>query len=153
MKATTTFLDQLAAAADDAAAAETAFRRETTERIKTLERDRSFAFRRLNLMRAIAEAVAGAESEELAVASGLAVLRARLGWSSDSEARSAVLTRFAPVSQAIFASTRQEPETEPPAGDVLAALGVFEAWYAQTHGVEFWSLFEHPMPETPLVDF
>jgi hypothetical protein len=153
MKAATTFLDQLAATANDAAAMETAFRRESAERIKVLERDRSFAFRRLNLMRAIAEALAGADSEELAVASGLAVLRARLGWSSDSETRSAVLTRFAPVLQAVFASAPREPDAEPPTDDVLAALGVFEAWYAEAHGVGFWSLFEHPMPETPLVDF
>ena len=32
-------------------------------------------------------------------------------------------------------------------------FALFEAWYAEAHGVEFWSLFEHPMPETPLVDF
>ena len=82
------FLDALKSAADAAAAAENAFRREVAERSKTLGRERAFAFRRLNLMRSLAEAVAHAEDPEVAVANGLAMLRAKLGWSSDSEARS-----------------------------------------------------------------
>jgi hypothetical protein len=147
-------LETLEAAASGAAATEAAFRREATERIKSLERDRSFAFRRLSLMRPIADAVAHAESEELAVAAGLAILRAKLGWSSDSEARSAVLAQFAPVVQGIFASTRPEPpEPEVPAIDALALLTTFEGWYEAAHRTPFWSLFEQPMPETPVVDF
>jgi len=145
------FLETLEAAASGAAAAETAFRREAAERIKNLERDRSFAFRRLSLMRPIADAVARAESEELAVAASLAILRAKLGWSSDSEARSAVLTQFAPIVQGTFASLRPQPET--PAIDVLALLVAFEAWYETAHRTPFWTLFDQPMPETPLVDF
>ncbi len=39
-------------------------------------------------MRAIADAVAAAESEEIVVAAATAVMRAKLGWSSDSDARS-----------------------------------------------------------------
>ena len=145
------FLETLEAAASAAAAAETAFRREAAERIKSLDRDRSFAFRRLNLMRPIAESVARAENEQLAVAGSLAILRARLGWSSDSEALSAVLTEFAPVVQGLFANLRTEVEA--PATDVLALLGAFEAWYEATHRSSFWNLFDQPMPETPLVDF
>lgn len=151
MKQPAMFLDPLDAAASRAAAAETDFRREAAARIKALERDRSFAFRRLNLMRTIAEAIGRAESEEVAVASGLAMVRARLGWTSDSETRSAILSRFARVSQAAYASLH--PEAQQPARDVLTALAEFEAWYAETHGASFWSLLEQPMPETPLVDF
>jgi hypothetical protein len=145
------FLETLEAAASAAAAAETAFRREAAERIKALERDRSFAFRRVNLMRPIAEAVARAESEEVAVAGSLAILRAKLGWSGDSETRSATLTQFAPVAQGLFASLRPQPEA--PAVDVIALLATFEAWYAAAHRIPFWDLFDQPMPETPLVDF
>jgi hypothetical protein len=145
------FLEALESAANDAAIAETAFRREAAERIKHLERDRSFAFRRLNLMRLIADGVAHAESEELAVAGGLTILRAKLGWSSDSEARSAVFTQFAPVAQGVFAGLRPQPEIPTP--DVVALLAAFETWYEATHSVPFWNLFEQPMPETPLVDF
>jgi hypothetical protein len=151
MSPTQPFLETLEAAASAAAAAETAFRREATERIKSLEHERSFAFRRLNLMRPMVDAVARAESEELAVAGSLAILRARLAWSSDSEARSAVLTRFAPVAQGMFAALRPQPDS--PAIDVLALLTEFEAWYEAAHRTPFWSLFEQPMPETPLVDF
>jgi hypothetical protein len=155
------FLDSLDAAAKSAAAAETAYRREAAERIKSLERERSFAYRRANLMRPIADAVARAESEEMAVAGSQAILRAKLGWSSDSEARSAILTEFAPVVRGLFANLHPQPDTPPsdtppsgtPPADVLALLGVFEAWYEATHRKPFWDLFDQPMPETPLVDF
>jgi len=145
------FLETLEAAANEAAAAETAYRREAAERIKSLERERTFAFRRLSLMRPIADAVARAESEELAVASSLAILRAKLGWSSDSEARSAVLTQFAPVVQGMFARLRPEPET--PTADLSVLLTAFETWYETNRRTSFWDLFDQPMPETPLVDF
>ena len=57
------FLDTLKAAADNAAQAEDTFRREIEERTKALGRERAFAFRRLNLLRSIAEAVATAGRE------------------------------------------------------------------------------------------
>ena len=103
------FLDALELAADRATAAESDFRRGIAERIKALEGERAFAFRRLNLMRAIADVIAGVESEEIAVAGAGAVLRAKLGWSSESEARTAVVSRFAPVAQVMFASLAHVP--------------------------------------------
>ena len=147
-----TFLNALKTAADAAEQAEAQFRSEIAARIKALEQERAFAFRRLNLMRAVAEVIASAESEEIAVASGVAMLRARLGWSSDSEARSEVLSRFAPVAQTAFASLAP-PQAEAEEADVPKALAEFEAWYAATHPQPFWVLFEHYMPETPRVDF
>jgi hypothetical protein len=146
------FIAALEAAAKDAAAAEASYRREAAERIKALERDRSFAFRRLNLMKPIRDAVARAESEEMAVAVSQAILRAKLGWSDDSEARSAILTQFGPVARGLFAGLHPEPD-EKPAPDVLVLLGAFEAWYESAHRGSFWDLFDQPMPETPLVDF
>jgi hypothetical protein len=145
------FLEDLAAAARDAEAAEAAFRREIAAKIAGLEQQRAFAFRRLNLMQAIAEAVGPAEDEQTAVAYVLAVLRARLGWESDSEVRAAVLARFAPVAQAVFAGLM--PDDENSETDVGAALTQFETWYSQTHTTPFWTLFEHYIPETPRVDF
>jgi len=145
------FLEDLQAAARDAEAAEVAFRREVATRIAELEQQRAFAFRRLNLMTAIAEAVGPAEDEPAAVAYALAALRARLGWESDSEARAAVLARFAPVAQTVFASLM--PDNENSITDVPAALTQFEVWYSQTHTTAFWTLFEHYIPETPRVDF
>jgi hypothetical protein len=145
------FLEGLELAAERAEAAEVGFRREAANRIATLERERAFAFRRLNLMRAVADAVSGAESEDAAVANALATLRARLDWSGDSEAQSAVLSRFSPVAAALFCSMAPERQASAPA--LSAQLAEFEAWYAETRGRPFWELFEHQMPETPVVDF
>ncbi len=145
------FLEDLRVAARDAEAAEAGFRREVAARISDLEQQRAFAFRRLNLMQAIAEAAGPAEDEPTAMAYALAALRARLNWESDSEARAAVLARFAPVAQAVFASLM--PDDDNSAADVAAALTQFETWYSQTHTAPFWTLFEHYIPETPRVDF
>jgi len=147
------FLDVLKQAADRAAAAEDSFRHEAAARAKTLERERAFALRRLNFMRAVAEAVATAEDEESALSSAGAALRAKLGWSSDSDARAAVLSQFAPVAHAMFANRAPPDGEEAPRPDVVAALAAFEAWYAETHPGPFWVLFEQYMPETLVVDF
>jgi len=98
--AATSYLDAFKAAADHAEATEGQFRREAAQRIAALERERAFAYRRLNLVRTITEALTGVETEEIAVANAQAVLRSRLGWSADSEARTEVLARFASVAQA-----------------------------------------------------
>jgi hypothetical protein len=147
------FLDGLKLTADRAAAAESDFRREIAERGKALESERVVAFRRLNLMRAIAEAIAGAESEEIAVAVAAAVLRAKLGWSSDSDARMAVVSRFASVTKVMFGGLAHFDNEDTPEPDIIKALAEFETWYAETHPSPFWILFENYMPETPVVDF
>jgi hypothetical protein len=147
------FLDDLKHATERAAAAENDFRREIAQRIKAIENERAFAFRRFNLMRAIADVVASAESEEIAVAGATALLRAKLGWPSDSEARSAVLSRFAPVAQAMFASLAPSDDEDAPTPDVIGALAEFARWYGETHPNPFWILFENYIPETPVVDF
>jgi hypothetical protein len=102
-------------------------------------------------MRPIAEAVTRADSEEMAVAGSQAILRAKLGWSSDSEARAAILMQFAPVARGLYAD--QHSQADAPPADVLALLGAFESWYEANHRGSFWDLFDQPMPETPLVDF
>jgi hypothetical protein len=151
------FLDTLKNAADAAAEAENVFRRDVAERTRTLGRERAFAFRRLNLMRSLAEAVAHAEDPEVAIAGSLAMLRAKLGWSSDSEARSAVVSHFAPVAAAVFASlaplSEDALDNETPDADVIKSLAEFEGWYAASHTTPFWVLFEQYVAETPVVDF
>lgn len=151
MTPASSFLDALKASADGAARAEDDFRREVAERTKALERERAFAHRRLNFMRAIAEAVATAEDEAIAVAAANAVMQAKLGWASESEARGEVLSFFAPVAKVVFASL--DPEQGGAAPDVIAALRDFESWYLNARGGPFWVLFENYMPETPRVDF
>ena len=153
MTPASSFLDGLKVAAEQAERAENEFRREVSQRAKELDRERAFAHRRLNFMRAIAEAIATAEGEEVAVAAALAVMRTKLGWSNDSEARTEVLSRFSPVAQELYASLAPDTSEGPGSGDVGGALDAFETWYRTTHPNAFWTLFEHYMPETPLVDF
>ena len=147
-----TYLDHLKSATVNSETAETELRREFAARIKAIELDRAFAYRRYNLMRTLAEGVTDAESEEVAVANALAILRTRLGWHSDSEPRTAILAQFAPVAKAMFLSAAP-PEAEAPDTDVLSTLTEFESWYSARHGSPFWILFENHMPETPVVDF
>lgn len=138
-------LDAAKVAAD---VAETAYRAEAARRTEELARERAHAWRRADLMRSLAAALDGIGDAEMAVAAGQALLRARLGWSDDSEARAEVLARFAPVAVALF---EMESEAAPEAA--LAALAAFEDWYATTRQSAFWYLFEHYLPDTPLVDF
>jgi hypothetical protein len=145
-----TFLDDLSAATGVAEAAEAAFRREAAARIAALEGERAFAYRRLNWMRTVAAMVTGVADEETAVAHVRSALRTRLGWQGENAGHDAALDRFAAVAQAAFAV--QAPGGDEDA-DVAEALVAFETWYAETHGRSFWALFEHYIPETPLVDF
>jgi hypothetical protein len=147
------YLDALKLSADQSAIAENEFRNQIAARIKELEKQRSFAFRRLNLMKEISSVIASAESEEIAVAAATAVLRAKLGWASDSDARVAVVSSFAPVAQAMFASLAPVESDDEEKPDVIRTLAEFEVWYEATHPNPFWVLFENYMPETPVVDF
>lgn len=135
-------LDAAKVAAD---VAETAYRAEAARRTEELARERAHAWRRADLMRSLAGTLDGIGDAEMAVAAGQALLRAWLGWSDDSEARAEVLARFAPVAVALF---EMESEAAPE-----AALAAFEEWYATTRQSAFWYLFEHYLPDTPLVDF
>ncbi|TDR84563.1 hypothetical protein [Enterovirga rhinocerotis] len=106
------WLDELGRATAAAETAEQDYRADFARRVAALAEERAVAYRRANLVRAVAEAVAGAEDEQAAVAHGLAVLRTRLGWSSDSEARTEILSRFAPVCAAAFSARDPSPSGE-----------------------------------------
>ena len=142
-------VDQLKQAADEAGAVEASFRREAAERIRLLEQERSFAFRRYNVIRSVATAIASAENEEAACLRATAQLRAQLDLPSSIEA--AVAEYFSPVARLIYASLKPEPADC--IAEARAALGDFEAWYAATYGRSFWMLLEVHMVETPVVDF
>jgi len=153
MTPASSFLDAMKLAAEQAERAEDDFRREISDRTKALERDRAFAYRRLNLMRDVAAAVTTAEDEEAAVAAGAAVMRMKLGWSNDSEARTEVLARFSPVTREVFAHLTPADPQDGESADVVRVLDEFETWYRETHPNPFWVLFENYLPETPRVDF
>lgn len=143
------YLEALREVAEAAKTAEADYRKDAARRIATLEQERAFAFRRLNLMQTLTEAVGSADSEEIAVASALAALRMRLGWVSDSEARAELLEHFSPVAIAVARTALAEKD----APDIGNALSAFERWHAESRGAPFWALFEQPMPDTPRTDF
>ena len=149
----------LEAATKIADRAEVAYREESKRRTAELAQERAFAYRRLNLLRAVAGAVEAAPDEDAAVAHGLAIFRARLGWTTSSDSRDEIVSRFAPVCAALRGvpdsaedgTGKDLAKREPP--DPAAALAAFEAWYRDARGTPFWILFETYMPETPLVDW
>lgn len=148
---TQAFLADLKAAAIAANEAEGALRKRMAEEVGRLERERAFAYRRLNVMSEVASAVASAENEEAAVASGTAVLRVELGWETDSDVRSETLARFATVVRALFEGL-DVPEQESTTCDSVEALRAFEAWYESSYGRPFWALFDQEIAELPLVE-
>ena len=164
MTALSQWLDELGQAASDAATAEQSYRNDFARRVAELADARAVAFRRANLMRALAESVSKVEDGQAAVAHGLAVLRTRLGWSSDSEARTEILSRFAPVCEAAFRAVGASPEanacfetaaTQPPQHD--AGSGIHPARDAEERPVgtrlEARTTDAQPNPAAALADF
>lgn len=138
------FIAGLDAAKQQAAIAETAYRKEAAERAEALAVARAYAYRRAELMAALCASIAGVEDAEMAAAASQALLRARLAWDTDSDARAEVLSRFTAVAVALFDAERADPNV---------ALAAFEDWYQSTRQSSFWYLFEHYMPDTPRIDF
>ncbi len=147
---TAAWLQQLVAETQKAEQAEQAFRQEAARRTAELAQQRAFAYRRLNLLRDVAAAVAAAPDAEVATGHGLAVLRTRLGWHGDSAAQEEVVAQFAPVCAALREPAQDAKEAPP---DPAAVLADFEAWFQAARGTPFWTVFEVYMPETPRVDY
>jgi hypothetical protein len=147
---TAAFIDTLAGAAREAEIAETAYRREASARIAALESERAFAYRRLNWMKSVVAAVAGAEDETDAIARSRAALQDRLGWESIDTGRSDVLDRVDAIAAAAFAGIATGSAGE--GSDVGATLAAFEAWYLEDRGRPFWALFQQSVVELPLVE-
>ena len=138
-------------AAEAARRAEDAYRREAAERIEALTRERANAFRRLNLVRSAAKAIASAEEPEQAGLRARAAVTEALGWDEIGPRQELVLDRLMPV----FAAMQAEMgESEGAPGTASReALRAFEDWYRAETGTEFYALFERDIPETPRVDF
>lgn len=140
---------------DDAKCCEQAeqdFRLTMNARVAELAQARAFAYRRMNVMRSLFDTVAAAQERDAAVARAVVMLRDRLGWRDDSDARQEVLVEYEKVAQTAFDAVHPL-EDNVVGSDIGEALAAFEAWYAEARGKPFWVLFEHYMPETQLVDF
>lgn len=143
-------LHRFDAAARAASAAEDSYRREATDRIKVLERARSFAFRRVNLLKSIAAAMTDAKDEEEAQAKASAAFFREVNWSGASETQREVARRFAPVVSLIW-RMRQGDLT----ADIAALeseLAFFENWFSENRNGPFLALMDGEILELPLVE-
>jgi hypothetical protein len=143
-----TWIETLTGDARAASVAELEQQKEAARRAAELREARAFAWRRVNLVRAIAAAAKGSEDEEAAAAAGRAAMLRAVGWNGATQAQRDVADRFAPVTLAIWAATRPEAEE---GGQAAAALAAFEAWYGE-RGTPFLALMEREIPELPLVE-
>ena len=129
---------------------EAALHKQMAQEVARAEHERAFAYRKLNLLRAVIDAVAPAKDEESATAAGITALRAELGWEKGNE--TCDLTRFSPVVRAIFLSVTTPAAEGDPATDVTRSFADFEVWYVETFKRPFWALFDREIEEMPIVE-
>ncbi|HRO12611.1 hypothetical protein [Amaricoccus sp.] len=143
------YIETLATTARAASTAEQDFQKEAARRAAQLREARAFAWRRLNLVRATASAVRGAEGPEAVAEAGRETLFRESGLGRAAEANREVAERFVAVAEAVAAAGGDDPD---PAADPAAALAAFEAWYAAARGGPFLALMEREVVELPLVE-
>ena len=149
----TALLATYEAAAQSAQAAETDLRKRMAAEVARLERQRAFAFRRVGLVRALAQhaGAADAPAEEAWLAQRHAV-RNKLGWREPSEAHDRILAHLEPAARAVRACVHGSGEDDA-AASVQEELAAFETWFEGAHGTPFYALFDQYFPEVPVVDF
>lgn len=140
------------AAAEAAQQAELRLRRSMAEEIARIERERTFAFRRTRLVRLLASSATGAEDEQAAVAAQSQAVCEEFGWSAETAAHKEILERLEPVGIAVW-QYACAADAEVDSAATNDALRAFEAWFEAVRGQSFYRLFEHHVPDTPLVDF
>lgn len=145
------YLDDLGATAREASIAEEQFRKQAARRAEELKVEREFAFRRLNLVKAIGRAVILSEDEEAALKSGRSVFFREVSWNGATQKQRDVADQFDTVVLAIWSAVRPEEETDeqPSVADTLAA---FEDWYRESRNTAFLNLMEREIVELPLVE-
>lgn len=158
----TAYLDALERTAHEVSAAEESYRREAAVRFRELEQQRAFAFRRLNLMRTVAAAVAGIEEEAEAQAAGGAAFLRELDWTGATESQRQTLEQFRPVILAAWRLSRAQAEgaesgaaADGAAADdvtLARALAAFEEWFAGARNGAFLTVMEREIVELPLVE-
>lgn len=151
MPAAQALLSEFENAAQTAQQAEALLRKKMTEEIARLERQRAFAFRRVRLIRALADGGAGADTEEAALSGQVRTLCEELDWVGTGESQQEVLKQLEPVGRAVWECGCGADGATP--ANVAAELEVFERWHERARGVPFYNLFDQYVPEVPVVDF
>jgi hypothetical protein len=147
----TAYLDDLERTAHNASTDEEIYRREAAVRFRELEQARAFAFRRLNLMRTVIDAVTGIEEEEEAVKAGRTAFMREVEWSGATEAQRQAIEQFGPVVLAAWQLSRVEGDGGDSA-DLTKALDDFEQWFAGSRDTPFLTVMEREVVELPLVE-
>lgn len=145
------YLDALNSAASNASVTEDDFRRNIASKMRELEDARAFAFRRLNLMKSVAAAVAGAKESEDAKKAGTDILYREIGWTGATEFQREGGAKFEPVALAVWEATKEDAG-ESVLADIERELAAFEDWYAKAQDKPFMTVMEQELPELPLVE-
>lgn len=148
---TQALLSEFESAAQTAQHAEAVLRKQMTEEIARLERQRAFAFRRVRLIRALADGAAGADTVEAALHGQVRTLCEELEWSGGNESQKEVFKQLEPVCRTVWQCSCGVDGASP--ANVTAELEAFEQWFEKTRGVPFYNLFDQYVPEVPVVDF
>jgi len=139
-------------AAQVAQDAEARLRKSMAEEIARIERERAFAFRRTRLIRLLASSATGSENEQSALAAQSQAVCGELGLSVDNPAHKEIIEHLEPLGKAVWQCACASEE-QVDSGAANAALREFEQWFETARGQTFYALFEHYIPDTPLVDF
>lgn len=147
------FLAALERAAVAAQQEELRFRANVASEIARRERERQFAFRRVEIAKAMARAAATADAKDDAVAAQAAAFRRELGWYGETEHKKATLEQWRKVAEAVWRDMKPDDVTARDGVSVPEAMAQFEAWYVAQFGENYLALLDREMPEIPVVEF
>ncbi len=144
-------LGQFEAAAEAAQETEIALRKKLADEVARLERERTFAFRRVRLVRTLLNAAEVHDTEFDALMAERRAVCNELDWNGETEMQSAILDRLQPVAASIWKSTCADSAQD--AAAITQELQAFETWHEATYGKSFYALFDRYVPQVPVVDF
>lgn len=127
------------------------FRRNIAAKVREHEQARAFAYRRLNLMKTVAGAVAAAKDEEEAKTMGSAAFLREIGWTGATEFQRQTAEHFAPVAIVLWQANAEEAP-EDSGKTIEKELAAFESWYAEQRETPFLQVMEQEAPVLPLVE-
>ncbi|HKU95364.1 MAG TPA: hypothetical protein VJR58_08815 [Vineibacter sp.] len=150
------FIHDLERQAQSAARNEADYRIQVRDRLAQFEAARVAAYRRLNLLKGMAAAIAAVAEEPAALEAGVDHVCTRTDWSAADAAYAEVRARLLPVAMAMRAAeqtpTPQQPAPSPQAP--ILAFASFEAWYRGRFDADFLSLLANDPPTfQSVVDF
>lgn len=150
------FIQDLERQAQVAARNEADYRIQTRDRLVQLEAARVAAYRRLNLLKGMAAAIAAVAEDPAALEAGIDHVCTRTAWSEANTAYAEVRARLTPVAVAVRTAERPPAPDQPPPSPQAPILTFtsFEAWYRARFDADFLSLLASDAPTfQSVVDF